>query len=81
MCLYGASVAWARVFLGVHFPVDMLASLAVGAVSGGIAVAIRPVVAVTVLPVADALYEGTVALLHLPPALIPRGRGPAGPPG
>ncbi len=72
VCLYGVSVAWARVFLGVHFPIDMLASAGVGAVSGGIAVAIRPVVVIRVLPAADRLYEGAVAILHLPPVLIPR---------
>ncbi len=80
VCLYGVSVAWARVFLGVHFPIDMLASAGVGAVSGGIAVATRPWVAVTVLPVADRLYEGTVAILHLPPVLVPRQGRQLGPP-
>ena len=31
MLLIGASVAWARLFLGVHFPFDMLGSAAAAA--------------------------------------------------
>jgi undecaprenyl-diphosphatase len=76
VCLYGGSVAWARVYLGMHFPIDMLASAGVGAASGGIAVVLRPLIAVAVLPTADRLYEATVVFLHLPAAVIPRGPGP-----
>ena len=34
--LIGLPVAWARIYLGVHFPLDMLGSAVVGAVSAGL---------------------------------------------
>ena len=37
VCLYGVAVAWSRVWLGIHFPDDMLASAFVGAASGALA--------------------------------------------
>ena len=70
--VYGLSVAWSRVFVGVHFPLDMLVSAAVGLVGGEFAAVVRPMVATWVLPPAERLYEGTLTLLHVPHALLPR---------
>lgn len=72
VCLYGVAVAWSRIWLGVHFPDDMLASALVGAAAGGLARAGHPLVDAWALPFADRAYEGALPLLRLPPALIPR---------
>jgi len=71
-CLYGVTVAWSRIWLGVHFPEDMAMSALVGAVMGLGARAATPVVNWTLLPFADRLYEKTIAAAHLPENLVPR---------
>ena len=73
VCLYGVAVAWSRLWLGVHFPDDIAASALVGAASGSLARAGRPVVDAWVLPLADRAYEGALPVLRLPPALFPCG--------
>jgi len=72
VCLYGVAVAWSRVWLGIHFPDDMLASAFVGAASGSLARAGRPATDTWALPLVDRVYEDALPLLHLPAALIPR---------
>lgn len=71
-CLFGITVAWSRIWLGVHFPEDMAMSAVVGAVMGLGARAVTPVVNRTLLPFADRLYEKMVAAAHLPESLVPR---------
>jgi len=71
-CLYGVTVAWSRIWLGVHLPEDMAMSALVGAVMGLGARAATPVVNWTLLPFADRLYEKTIAAAHLPENLVPR---------
>lgn len=73
VCLAGLLVAWARVYLGLHFPIDMTASFLVAIVGCGIA---RTVLAATerwLLPVAYQIYEATLRGLCLPATLFPRG--------
>lgn len=72
VCAYGVLVAWSRVYVGVHFPIDMVAAVPVAVVGGGVACLIRPVVTVWVLPVAGRVYEAALPVLHLPPGLFPR---------
>ncbi len=36
LAIGGIPVAWARIYLGVHFPLDMLGAIAVAAVSAGV---------------------------------------------
>ena len=72
VCLYGLAVAWSRVWLGVHFPDDMLISALVGAVSGGLAHMACPAADIWVRPFVERIYEGALPLLRLPAALIPR---------
>ncbi len=72
VCLYGAAVAWSRVWLGVHFPVDMLASGMVGVLLGGCARAVRPGIDRLLLPLADRAYERAVRSMRLPASLVPR---------
>jgi len=69
--LLGVAVAWSRVYLGVHFPFDMLGSLVVGVVSAAILRALTPFVAARLLPPIERLYEGTLRLLRLPRWLFP----------
>lgn len=67
------AIAWARVWLGVHWPLDMVGSLAVAAVAVVILRALdstRPVMALTgaILAISDWVFD----LLHLPANAIPR---------
>jgi len=43
LVLLGAATAWARVFLGVHFPLDMIASTTISVIAALAAVALRSV--------------------------------------
>ena len=72
VCLCGLLVAWARVYLGLHFPIDMAASLLVGLAGGGIARAALPASERWLHPVAHHTYEAALRSLRLPPALFPR---------
>lgn len=53
----GLLVAWARVFLGVHFPLDMLGAVIVAAVAHTVVVPIWRVVAVPVTALAERVYR------------------------
>jgi len=72
VCVYGLFVAWARVFLGVHFPIDMMAPVPVAIVAAGCARAMVGPIDRLVLPALDAVYETVLRILHLPPGLFPR---------
>ena len=72
VCLYGAGVAWSRVYLGVHFPIDMIASVPIALVSGWIARISQPLVATRVLPLVDEVYEAALHTLRVPPMVVPR---------
>jgi undecaprenyl-diphosphatase len=68
----GLATAWSRVYLGIHFPFDMVGSLAVAGVSVLLASTLRVWVASRMLPAVDRLYERTLQVLHLPPTIFPR---------
>lgn len=72
VCVYGAAVAWIRIYLGVHFPIDMVTSAAVAVVGGQVARMATPGIAVWVLPAIENLYETVLVVAHLPPGLVPR---------
>lgn len=72
VCLLGLGVAWARVYLGVHFPIDVLMGVPVGLLAGLVARGIEPPVRLYILPPAQALYVRAVEVLRLPSALFPR---------
>jgi undecaprenyl-diphosphatase len=67
------SVAWARVYLGIHFPFDMIGALIVAAISTSI---IRTLTAILhpylYAPLCD-FYHWLLTALHLPAKLFPRG--------
>ena len=71
-CLYGTGVAWSRINVGVHFPLDVIASMLVAIVSGGIARFGQPIVTDWILPLADGPYELSLHALRVPAMLIPR---------
>jgi undecaprenyl-diphosphatase len=70
--LLGLLVAWARIYLGLHFPVDMLTSGVVGGCFGGVSAFLVPLISRWVMPSAEPIYEGTLRLLHLPIRVFPR---------
>lgn len=61
LALLGLPVAWARVYLGVHWPLDMLGAALVGAVTAGLLqwTAHRPLRAV--MPALNRVYRATFA--------------------
>lgn len=68
----GLAVAWSRIYLGLHFPIDMAGSLLVGLGAALVARAIRPVVEHHLMPVVGRAYDTVLCLLRLPPAVFPR---------
>ena len=86
VCAYGVAVAWSRMWLGVHFPFDMVGAAGSAVVGASVARWVRPIAMIWVIPAADRMYEGALRSLHLPPAVFPRhghaialplrGRGP-----
>jgi undecaprenyl-diphosphatase len=62
-CLAGLAAGWARVYLGVHFPVDVLASIPAGLLAAGFAVALLPPIRRWVAPLAERAYDRALRLL------------------
>lgn len=63
-CLVGVAAAWARIYLGVHFPLDVLASIPTGLLAAAFARAALPPVRRWVLPTVERFYDGVLG--HLP---------------
>ena len=72
----GFLTAWARVYLGVHFPFDMLGSMAVALISAVGATAARPVLETRALPQLVALYERICKCCTCPPRWYPARSNP-----
>jgi undecaprenyl-diphosphatase len=72
IAVLGLATAWARVYLGVHFPVDMAGSLLVALGGSLLAKAVQPFLRRVVLPPVQQRYEALLQALHLSPALFPR---------
>jgi undecaprenyl-diphosphatase len=68
----GALTAWARVYLGVHWPLDMLGSFVIACVCAAFAVTIRPIATARLAPSIERLYHWTIDTLRLLPAVFPR---------
>lgn len=67
-CLAGVAAGWARVFLGVHFPIDVLASIPAGLLAAAFARAALPPVRRWVAPPAARFYDAALGRL---PAWVP----------
>lgn len=72
ICLAGLLVAWARVYVGLHYPIDMVASLLVAPAGAVISLCLIPATERWALPVTEFLYLRTLQFLHLPSGLFPR---------
>lgn len=68
----GLGIAWARIYLGVHFPFDMLGSLIVSLVVSAAARPLERAVSGQILPMAQGTYDALITAVRLPPALFPR---------
>lgn len=68
----GLAVAWARVYVGVHFPFDMAGSLLVSLAVSAFARPMDRQFRRHLLPLCNRLYEQLIRLGRLPPALFPR---------
>ena len=68
----GCGVAWARVFLGVHFPFDMLGSAVLAGAMAKAVAALPQRWRVGVTLGLSAIYHKLLDVLHLPAALFPR---------
>lgn len=68
----GIAVAWARIYVGVHFPFDMVGSLGVSLTVKRFTGLIKRPVQRWLYPVCVELYEILLKFLHLPPVLFPR---------
>lgn len=68
----GLAVAWARVYVGVHFPLDMLGSLLVALAVSTLARPLHRQARQHLLPLCNRLYEQLIRSVHLPPVLFPR---------
>lgn len=65
-------VAWARIYLGVHFPLDMVGAAAVAALGATVVRAGRPLLHGGFYHALTAIYEGLLCVLRLPQAWFPR---------
>lgn len=65
-------VAWARIYLGVHFPLDMLGAAAVAGLGSALVHWARPVLHSKVYPVLNRFYEKQLRQLRLPTRIFPR---------
>jgi undecaprenyl-diphosphatase len=64
----GLLTAWARIWLGVHWPLDMAGALLLSILAAGIAAALQAPVAAWLVPPLTSLYERILAAARLPPA-------------
>jgi len=69
--ILGVAVAWSRLYLGIHFPFDMLGSLMVAVLSVLVLWPFKPLVATHVFPRVERIYEGIIRILRLPYWLFP----------
>ncbi|OYX79763.1 MAG: hypothetical protein B7Y77_01465 [Bradyrhizobium sp. 35-63-5] len=71
----GALVGWARIYVGLHFPVDILASSLIACLFGIIAALLELPVGLWIMPSLEWVYEGALEALRLPPCVFPRRHG------
>jgi len=72
--VFGVGVAWSRVYLGVHFPFDMIGAFIVAIVGTGFMMLISAWLHKRIYPLLLQLYETIISVLRLPESLFPRSR-------
>ena len=70
--LAGLLVAWARIYLGLHFPLDMLASAIIAGIFAALSVLLIAPARRFVVPLANKVYDRVLDLAHAPDSLFPR---------
>lgn len=73
VAILGVMVAWARIYLGLHFPVDMLTSALIACLFGTAAILLQTPVRHWIVPPIESIYDAVLDRLRLPPRLFPRG--------
>lgn len=72
LVVLGALVAWARIYVGLHFPLDMLASALIAGLFAAVATVLISPIQHWVIPLADRAYYAALDILRLPAGLFPR---------
>ena len=72
----GLMIAWARIYLGLHFPIDMVASAVVAAFGAVLARVLQRLIERTLLPIIEDIYERMLGILNLSIVVFPRRNGP-----
>jgi len=70
--LAGLGVAWARIYLGLHFPLDMLASAIIAGIFAALSVFLVAPSRRFVVPLANTVYDRVLDIMHLPARVFPR---------
>lgn len=68
----GLALAWARVYLGVHFPLDMFGALGVSALASLVVFRASAVLRRVFYPLLVEIYEVSLRCLRLPVSVFPR---------
>ena len=70
----GFGVAWSRIYLGVHFPLDMIGAFGVAAVAALLVRMVGPFLQRSVFPKMISVYEVLLSRLALSRTVFPRNR-------
>jgi undecaprenyl-diphosphatase len=65
-------VGWARVYLGVHFPLDILTAAVISILFAAMAALIVSPIRLWIMPMADRAYAAVLDLARLPSSIFPR---------
>lgn len=71
---FGFGVAWSRIYLGVHFPLDMIGAFGVAVLASLVVRVASPSLRRSVYPRLISVYEALLRRLALPQAAFPRNR-------
>ena len=72
VAVMGVLVAWARVYLGLHFPLDMLTSALIASLFAAVSVLLVAPSRRWIMPLANRLYDGALDVMRLPGRVFPR---------